>query len=803
MKSVRWISLFFSLFLITASLNANTLDRPPKGDELDYAPADRSVSATNPPAFIWLPADGVEIYILQYSPSLDFDPEITTTVRGLDITLHIPVEILKPGTWFWRYGYLDGGKEILSRPRSFEIPETATIFPFVKIEEVMARIPRDRPRLHFTPELVEKIRSDKEGRYDHITENIIKEADKILSRNEPLFEEPRPWNESEEPKLTYVNTSRAIRPYIKHMLTSALAYLYTGNERYANEARRHLMKFMGWDVNGTSTAVGLDSLGMDIAENSLPVFDWIYPVLSREEREICKKALTARLHQMSYEIHRSRPMETRPFASHAGRMIGFVVEGAIALAHDVPEAADWMEYTLKLLWGVYPAWGHNDGGWSEGISYWATYMRRMFRVVAELDRLGVPLKEKPFFRNTGYYGLYAAYPNRPGRAFGDGHELTVAKAHGELMYYLSCLYGNPYFRWHADVSGVSQPFGRDAFLYPDIDIKGTPPVDLPASHAFKDVGLVAMHSNMTMPDENVTLIFQSNPFGAISHNFACQNAFVIEAYGEPLAISTGSRQIHGCPHHREWMWHTKAHNSILVDNEGQVIRKRSSSGKIIYYEDNKDYVYTAGDATQAYGGRLERFHRHVLFIRPEYVVIIDDLKTSGTTSTFQWLLHSPTEIQVNTEKNIMVNLSGNVRLTSRFLVPIDIQYVEHTGFTPQVQYPDQCHNQFHLTASTRKPNSSMLFVTLMRIDRTTGSPAKKTDSPSTSRQELQIRDIENPGPLDKTILQARLLKAEGGIAIRMGNDLILWRNQDSWKVTVDGVTSTRRLEFRSSHFPRD
>lgn len=493
-------------------------------------------------------------------------------------------------------------------------------------------------------------------------------------------------------------------------------------------------------------------------------------------------------------------METRPFASHQGRMIGFVMEGSIVLAHDVPEAADWLDYTLKLLWSMYPAWGHSDGGWHEGISYWSSYMGRMFRVVAELNRLGVPLKDKPFFRNTGYYGLYAAYPNRQTKAFGDIHEFPVGIAQGELMYILSSLYSNPYFLWHAKITGAAHPTDRDAFLYKPTEITPLPPDNIPQSRAFRDIGLVTMHNNMAVPENNVTILFQSNPMGAISHNFACQNAFIIEAYGEPLAISTGSRQLYGSPHHSEWMWHTKAHNSILVDNIGQVIRNRNSNGKIISYEENGDYVYTAGDATQAYGRRLEKFQRNMLYIRPNYIVIIDDLQTSGKHSTFQWLLHSPCEFNVDTGNNVIVNRSGNVRLTTRMLTPQDLLYKMHSGFTPQVEDSTLMHNQFHLTVSATNPSVTKQFVTLMCIDRTTGPSVEKPLPPTTPRHELKIKDIEELSSLNKTLLKAELLDAEGGIAIRLGNDLILWKEKDKSQVKTAEVVSVREMEIRKNYF---
>jgi len=797
------IPVYAALFLFgSTAMNtaAQQLDRAPESGEIDYYPTEGEVTASNPPPFMWLPVEGAQSYFMQYSTSSAFEPAETTEISELNITVYTPTEVMQPGKWYWRYAYSDGDQKQFSKTRSFEIPGNAAVFPFIPVKEVISRIPKERPRLHFSPGLVKEIRSDKQGRFAHITREEIAKADEILKMNEPLFKEPKMWDEYDDPRTAYNKAWRAMRPYTQRMVTCALAYLYTGDFCYADEAKRRLLHFMTWDVEGPSSAIWPTELGMDIAENCPPVYDWIYDRLTDEEKETCRDVLAARMHQISYDVHRSRPMESKPFSSHPGRMVGFVAEGCIVLAHEVPEVEDWLDYTLKLLWSTYPAWGKTDGGWHEGISYWGGYMRRMFRVVSELDRLGIPLKEKPFFKNTGYFGLYAAYPRRPTKAFGDSYENPVGEGHGHLMYNLSTLYQNSWFRWYADVFGITYRTGREAFLYYDPELKPQPPLTIPQSFAFKDVGLVAMHSNMSEPDNNVTLLFQSNPFGAISHNHACQNAFVIEAYGEPLAISTGARQVHGSPHHREWMWHTKAHNSILVDNEGQVTRKPSSAGKIINYQEEHAYVYTTGDATAAYGGRLERFHRHILFIRPEYFIIIDDLKTSGKASTFQWLLHSPTKIRVNTDKNIMVNQSGNVRLTSRFLTTEKMEFVQHTGFTPQVEDSLSWQNQFHLTASTTLPAASKKIVTVMRVDKTDEQAPEKPKAPSIPRKEIEIDNISNIASIDKNILEAQLLMAEGGMAIRLGDDLILLKDQETWKVEAEGVISTRQMEVRTGHF---
>ena len=88
----------------------------------------------------------------------------------------------------------------------------------------------------------------------------------------------------------------------------------------------------------------------------------------------------------------------------------------------------------------------------------------------------------------------------------------------------------------------------------------------------------------------------------------------------------------------------------------------------------------------------------------------------------------------------------------------------------------------------------------MRVDKTDGTAVEKPGPPSTPRRELETKNIDNLQSLNSGILNARLLEAKGGMAIRLGNDLILWRDQDSWKVEAEGMVSTRQIEVRKDFF---
>ena len=759
-------AMLIPLVCFAAPLYAEApLDRAPEDDEVDYAPYDGEVIGTNPPAFVWLPHEGVESWRVQYSQSAEFDAPETVTVTGLDMTVHVPMETLSSGEWRWRYGYVDeDGETVYSESRSFVIPADAIEFPFLDIGDAVNAIPDTRPRTYVTPDDMAAIRANEDGAYNWLIDPAVEAAEAALARDEALFEEPKPWGDyGDDWREVYNETWRSMRPYTRGMEACARAYLFTGDERFAEEAKRRLIHFMTWDVDGPSSAYWPTELGMDIAEHAPRTFDWIYDTLTPEEREKCVEVLGKRIRQIN-EMHRGRPFEARPFSSHPGRMIGFAVEGGIVLAHEVEDAPEWLEYTLRVLWSVYPAWGGHDGGWHEGVSYWSSYMRRMLQIVAELDRLGIPLKDKPFFQNTGDFGLYAVYPNRPTRAFGDGYESSVGVAQGNLMYTLASLYENPYYRWHAEESNGG-PSGPEAFHVWRPNLDAAAPADLPQSRSFEDVGWVAMHSGMADPADNVLLLFQSSPYGAISHNHANQNAFVIEAYGEPLAISSGYYQNYGSPHHSEWVWHTKAHNAILADGEGQVIRSPGSRGRILEHRADEDWSYALGDATEAYGGRLEQALRHIVFLRPQgSAVIVDELKTPEEPASFQWLLHARDEMALFEEEQRLTVTQGGAAMDVQFLAPAGMSFEQTSGWDPEPCRPDAAPPQYHFTASTVEPARQTRIVTV-----------------------LMPRHADESGASPEDVA---LLDAEGGVAVRIGGATVLVRDDGAAEVRA-GAYSTR------------
>ena len=81
--------------------------------------------------------------------------------------------------------------------------------------------------------------------------------------------------------------------------------------------------------------------------------------------------------------------------------------------------------------------------------------------------------------------------------------------------------------------------------------------------------------------------------------------------------------------------------TITVNGQGQTPHDAGARGKIIAFHTSDHFDFVAGEAAEAYDGRLDRFTRSILFVKPDLILIYDQLK-APKPATFEWWLHAPT-----------------------------------------------------------------------------------------------------------------------------------------------------------------
>ncbi len=220
--------------------------------------------------------------------------------------------------------------------------------------------------------------------------------------------------------------------------------------------------------------------------------------------------------------------------------------------------------------------------------------------------------------------------------------------------------------------------------------------------------------------ENVQVRFKSSPMGRQSHGHDPHNSFTLNAYGEALLVNCVYRDWHGSPFHTRWCWSTQAHNALLVDGEGQKPHSPDPLGRIVAWDLQKGADYVAGDATEAYEGKIRRFVRHIVFVKPHVVVIADEVE-AAKPSIFQWMLHALNEFVVDESKQTLLVERERAGVWVHYLAPQPLRFRQWSGYEPppEREFP----TQWHVEASTTEPRERMLVLTVLRPYRKGQRPA--------------------------------------------------------------------------------
>ena len=692
-------------------------DQPAMPGEWGFRPADGNATRVNPPGFVWRPQDKAMSYILQVTRQRDFS-RVDYEKRDLVLFCHCPPHVFERGDWYWRFAYIaaDGQQSQWSQARHFVIAPEAVAFPMPEREELCSRIPQGHPRLFVRPEEIPRLRELAQGELKPIYDALVKECDRIMAAPPPTKEPPKypagiergsdPWRE-----IWWGNRTYTIR-LLNSAATLAFTRLLDGKEQYGHLAKQLLMAASQWEAKGATGYRYNDEAGMPYNYYFSRTYTFVHDLLTAEEKEECREIMQIRGEEMYHHLHPRHLWQ--PYGSHANRAWHFLGEIAIAFFDEIEGASDWLWFAMNVFYNSYPVWSDDDGGWHEGLGYWRSYISR-FLWWADIMRTAMKIDayQKPFFSKVGYFPMYLQPPGAKRGGFGDlcGH--LSSDGNVELMRIFAVQAQNPYWQWYAEAHGEA-PTGK---TYVDFirgalpSIAAQPPTVLPDSRLFQGTGLAMLHTHLTNAQNDVFIEFKSSPFGSHSHGYDAQNSFVLYAYAEPLLIRTGRRDSYGSEHHRYWMWETKSVNSILVNGKGQKPRSQDAPGKIIAFHTSKAYDYVAGEASPAYSGLLKQFTRSILFIKPAVILIFDLLK-APQPSTFQWLMHAPTEMLVANQREITVaNGAAGCKVT--FLTPDDLKITQTDQFDPPPR-PRIKLQQWHLQAETPARQQQGEFVTVIR-----------------------------------------------------------------------------------------
>jgi hypothetical protein len=545
----------------------------------------------------------------------------------------------------------------------------------------------------------------------------------------------------------------------------------TGEEKYLARAKEFLLKSCAWHfepdwkegpVVGATDIYYNDEAHFRLWRKLPLVYDQLREQLSpaekqtvlahfktRGERSVAwiKKAKVEKIKRNSIEANA---------ASHPVRFMAMTGLAGLALWDDLPEAREWWRFAYKFYRDQFSPWGGDDGGWAEGSAYWrGTIEHAAFQdaLLAIADPLAYA---SPFWRNSPYFALYNVQPYLH-TIFGDtsnAGRFNLDPNVADYFEHVARVTQNGWFRSYAalcrdsrvrpadrGLAGLDRIYptaceflGRD-FLASTRPLPAPQPLgELPQERCFRDVGWVSMHSALGNPDTDIQVTFKSSPYGSFSHSHADQNAFILNAFGEGLAINSAYREFHRSPHHKEWTWQTKSKNALLIDGQGQKPQDKTASGKITRFETADRYVWTTGDATAAYqkmqpDGRVQRVTRDLVFVDRRYVVLRDRVALNAP-AIISWLLHAEKNLSWDNDSSTAVirgdratlitkvvapDVTWSGSVTDQFPVPVDAKY--SSGEAGASYVTAKWSKQSHLTLESVRPAADFTIFAVLWPDR--------------------------------------------------------------------------------------
>ena len=523
--------------------------------------------------------------------------------------------------------------------------------------------PPAHPRLMLTPTRAEALRSEIGTARRELWPPALESAERLAKM-------PIPAMQDANNRLRFIGDT---------MPALGLAYRMTGDRRYAEAADRWVRALLAVPAWDGSANLGRSSWVVGTAL----LYDWLYDVLPAETRERVRTRLAA-----EGEILLQRAAYWRLLSNHClieTSALGFI---GLALSGEVERADVFLQKArerTELIIEHAPL----DGSWGEGVQYWQYGLGYLLRYLEASrtagDRDYYPRYE--WLKKTGFFGIHFSLPGRPGLSVNFSDSGSQDYVGSFLFYVPASIYGNGYYQDFGNRarSSTAYKFSWMDFLAYD---PGVQPVDirsLPTFKHFDDNDFVIMRSGW---EPDATLIgFRSGPapghrnqvdprrlerrgFGP-GHGHPDVNSFCLFAFGQWLALDPGYV-------HQKW---TRDHNTILVNGHGQAgegqewldymaFEQRQPTPSILRAETNKDFDYVIGDAGNIYVDQagVEHFRRHLLFLKPHTIVLLDDVK-SGGPSRVEWLLQARDQLTQTGPHRFEIAEDG-VRLWIKPVLPL-------------------------------------------------------------------------------------------------------------------------------------
>ena len=496
----------------------------------------------------------------------------------------------------------------------------------------------------------------------------------------------------------------------------ALSYASTGNEAFAQRAREWILSLIEWDVwtdpdyhpNLTPCLdTGHITLGVAVA------YDVCYDQFTPEERRrIVRQVDKLGLQSMYSWVFGDKQQQSEfNLEILLNASLGI---GALAFLGELDDQRAWQYIDQAKAYFMRLVDKKLDSPNTEGLSY-SSSLDHGSRFADVLKRV---TGDDEYFRHP-YVGevvpRWIAYFLGPNRSrcvnFCDGGYpapfITTLKL-------LSNNYDNSVAGWLLEQFGATDGNDFDGIVYGNPDrASAPPPAAWPNSAVFENIGWAALRTGWDDDDTLVAFKCSSSKEG---HDHTEQGNIVVNVAGTWIATDPGYGSFRSKPE-GVYSRGTAGHNSILVDGTMQTARE----GKITRFFTSEELDYAVGDASRCYDpGKLSKFVRHVIFVKPDYLVVWDELASEGTPRSFQWLLHTDAggwfEIDGKTPDAGFSGPASEIKLV-KDRASLNARFLAPTEVTATYDFWPETEKNYPAFASVEAPKAAMQNYVVAMVPR--------------------------------------------------------------------------------------
>ncbi len=447
------------------------------------------------------------------------------------------------------------------------------------------------------------------------------------------------------------------------MVYGAVAYALTGDVRHGQTARRSLftaVRCRTWQAGFASRIpAGLPGYRAPFIEGATAeavavCYDFLYPLLSAAERREVEDALYEKALPW-LDMYLRYCGEGYLLNSNQGAVfIAGLVFTALVARRSHPDVDAILERNLRWFPRMMNNYYKDNGATNEGPGYWEyTTMNAASALIAIARHRGctVPECAPTHFARTIDYLLHMRSLARTTLSFlplGDNIEGVGFNFLNSSLMFFAKYYGDRHalWLWHQFFANRPNPPGSDFFgkkvagSYATsglkdflLHVENAPlPPQLPLAKHFEGCDRVVLRTGSSYGD--LLFLFEGGP-QTFDHTHSDKGQFILEAHGERLAADPGVIKYQDPAH--AFFKDTTYHNLVTLRGRNQDYRDAPHAVVLEEVTFGPACDYLSADLRNSYKA-FSKYRRQVLFVRPHYFVIVDDVEAGETG--LEWNFHS-------------------------------------------------------------------------------------------------------------------------------------------------------------------